>query len=370
MNEAFQPDWLSPPGATIAALLKRKKVSVRQLASVLNCSQEHAKALLSGRAVITGEIAKSLALNFGGAADFWVAREEQFREGIARLQRNGRGTASRLWLNELPISDMIKFGWIEAGNTVDSKVKSSLEFFDVSDVSVWRQRYSEVLSVVSFRTSLTYRSEPGAVLAWLRQGELLSEKIKCKQWNLPEFKKQLDSIKKLTHIKDVGRFLPILQKICAECGVALVIARAPSGCRASGATRFLSETKAMILLSFRYLTDDHFWFTFFHEAAHLILHSKNAIFIEDGSEVTEREESEANQFAADYLISPLYRKKMSQHKIGQNEILRTAAKFGISRGITVGQFQHSRLIEAEKFNWMKRRYKWSEIEPVISPGKK
>jgi hypothetical protein len=35
----------------------------------------------------------------------------------------------------------------------------------------------------------------------------------------------------------------------------------------------ISPNKAMVILSFRYLSDDHFWFTFFHEIAHLLLHN-------------------------------------------------------------------------------------------------
>jgi Zn-dependent peptidase ImmA (M78 family)/plasmid maintenance system antidote protein VapI len=366
MSETFQPDWMSAPGATIGALLQQKKISIQQFAKLMECSQETAKGLLTGRAVITGEIAQSLSKKLGGSPDFWASREEQFRQDVARLQSKGRNAASRLWLNELPISDMLRLGWIKSGQSVEDRVKACLKFFDVPNVDIWRSRYSQVLAVVSFRKSLTYRSEPGAILTWLRRGELLSEKIRCKKWNLIEFKNQLENIRKLTHIKEVQRFLPQLQKICADCGVALVIARAPKGCRASGATRFLSPSKAMILLSFRYLTDDHFWFTFFHEAAHLILHNENAIFIEDGSEATEDEEAEANNFAANFLIPDSYRVKLKQKKVGLKDILRTAAKFGISRGIVVGQLQHLQMLDTEKFNWMKRRYNWTEIERAVS----
>jgi HTH-type transcriptional regulator / antitoxin HigA len=358
----FHPDWMSAPGATIEALLSRKNITVEKFAALIECSQEQARMLLKGRAAITGEIAKLLEERVGGSTGFWAAREDQFRQDIARLQSVGENAASRLWLNELPLQDMLKFGWIKAGQSIEARLAACLNFFDVPDVNIWRHRYHEVLSVVSFRTSLTYRSEPGAVLAWLRRGELLSQKIRCKNWDAKEFRKQLANIRKLTRVKDAKRFIPELQKICADCGVALVIVRTPKGCRASGATRFLSSNKAMILLSFRHLTDDHFWFTFFHEAAHLLLHSAKAIFIEDGSEATEDEEAEANQFAGEILIPQSYRSELSRKSISKLEIMRTAVKLGISRGIVVGQLQHLQLLESDKLNWMKRRFVWREIE--------
>ncbi len=366
MTDDFQPDWMSAPGATLAQLLEDKKISIERLAKLINVSQDHARRLLTGRAVITREIAERLAKQIGGTAQFWAAREEQFRQDVARLQAKGRESAARLWLNELPVIDMLKHGWLKAGGSVEDRVKAMLKFFDVPNVDVWRRKYGPILSVVNFRTSLTYHSEPGAVLSWLRRGEILSEKISCKKWDVNKFKSQLEKIRSLTHIKDVRKFLPQLQKLCAECGVSLAIAKAPKGCKASGATRFLSPTKAMILLSFRHLTDDHFWFTFFHEAAHLILHSSQAIFIEDGSDVTEREEAQANEFAAYFLIPEDYRSEVLSKTMNEDDILRTAAKFKISRGIVVGQLQHAGLVKREDFNYLKRRYKWEDIAKAIS----
>ncbi len=57
----------------------------------------------------------------------------------------------------------------------------------------------------------------------------------------------------------------------------------------------------MIALSDRYKKDDFFWFTFFHEAAHLLLHSKKETFVDDGTD-NDLLEDEANRFAADFLI--------------------------------------------------------------------
>src|SRR6202041_81041 len=95
-----------------------------------------------------------------------------------------------------------------------------------------------------------------------------------------------------------NRFLHDLKESCAASGVAVAIVRAPNGCRASGAARVLSQEKALIQLSFRYLSDDQFWFTFFHEAGHLLLHGDRGFFVEGINTPTTREEQEANEFAA------------------------------------------------------------------------
>ena len=94
------------------------------------------------------------------------------------------------------------------------------------------------------------------------------------------FEADLPTIRRLTREKDPGQFIPRLKEACAARGVAVAIVRGPNGWRASGAARFLSPTKALIQLSFRYLSDDQFWFTFFHEAGHLLLHGKDLLFLE------------------------------------------------------------------------------------------
>ncbi|MCV7072838.1 ImmA/IrrE family metallo-endopeptidase, partial [Mycobacterium rufum] len=62
-----------------------------------------------------------------------------------------------------------------------------------------------------------------------------------------------------------------------------------------------TRPRAVIALSDRYKTEDQFWFSFFHEAGHVLLHSKKETFIDDGSESDDIEDA-ANRFAANTLI--------------------------------------------------------------------
>src|SRR6266508_1436151 len=105
---------------------------------------------------------------------------------------------------------------------------------------------------------------------------------------------------------------PELVRICATAGVAVVILDTFHGARANGATRWLSPTKALIQMSLRYRWEDIFWFSFFHEAAHILLHRKKHIFLEgigassdeDQDRESQAREEEADRFAARILIPP------------------------------------------------------------------
>ena len=131
--------------------------------------------------------------------------------------------------------------------------------------------------------------------------------------------------------------------------------------RASGATRWLSSTKALIQLSLRYKTDDHLWFSFFHEAGHILKHGKRDVFIEGTIlKMDETKEEEANIFAADYLIPKRdYLNFTRSYTLSKTNIKKFASKIQISPGIVVGRLQHDKILPMTHCNDLKVRFKWA-----------
>lgn len=350
----FQPNWASAPGNTIKEVIVNKKISISALASEMQTTSYFINELISGQSKISPAIAENLSKFLGASPEFWLKREEQYRNTLAH------NYSPETWLKELPIKDMVKLGWIK---DVADKVTECLNFFDVPDVKTWRLKYSELMQATSFRKSPTFKSDQAATVAWLRYGEITAQKMECKKWDEESFEKALHEIKTLTRKKNPKEFIPELLKACAECGVAVVVSRAPFGCRASGATKFLNNEKAMLLLSFRYLSDDHFWFTFYHEAGHIILHKSNAPIIEDSSSNMNYsdEEKEANIFAGEVLIPHELQSELFHLRGNKRNIINFAMKAGVSPGIVVGQMQHHGIIDRKYLNSFKRRYDWEEI---------
>lgn len=356
MTEAtqFLPDWACPPGVTISDILQERGQSVPEFARAMEDSVDHIQQLLVGTATIDRDVADHLAKVFGISANFWLSREAQFRDSLSRLTKNEE------WLKSLPLNDLVRFKWMRSAETAAGRIAACLEFFGVATVADWRQRYDETGPLAAFRTSSRFASSDGATLAWLRKGEIEADKLHCETWNADRFRGILPEIRNLTREKSPAAFIPALQKLCAKGGVAVVVARAPTGCRASGATRFLDGEKPLLMLSFRYLSDDHFWFTFFHEAGHLILHDKRALFLEDGDLCSGREEDEANEFAADQLVPVEYQADMKMLPVDGRAVMRFARKIGISPGIVVGQLQHLKIFDRRQLNNLKVRYAWAD----------
>ena len=355
MSESFhfQPDWATPPGATITSLLAERGWSNSDLAGSLDKTLEQVKDLLNGMMPIDEAIAYDLNKVFGASKSFWLAREDQYRESLCRIERN------KEWVNKLPTKDVVRLGWLPKAKVEDSKISAWLDFFGVSSVTDWYEQYEGSHRLVAYRASSSFDVDEGATLAWLRQGEIEASKIECKVWDKESFIDALQSIRELTTRPDPEKFLPEIRNLCAQSGVAAVFAKAPSGCRASGATKFLEKDKALLMLSGRHKLDDHFWFTFFHEAGHLVLHDTSSLFLEGSGFVSDTEEAEANQFSMDLLIPPEFQEDLKNLTLDPRSIIRFAKKIRVSPGIVLGQMQFSgQCPHNTRLNKLKIRYEW------------
>jgi HTH-type transcriptional regulator / antitoxin HigA len=285
-DNSFQADWFSKPGDTLLTLMERHELTAEALAAKLGCSNAVVRGLLSGTVAVDGNLAAALSKYVGGTPKFWQARQEKYQSALSRAAKAVPEKAGADWVKRFPRGDMAKYGWIKQPSTRDELVKAYLCYFGVNNPAEWEERYADFLKGTAFRTSQTFESKVGALSAWLRQGEIEAADLRCAEWNPNSLRKRLGEIRVFTKSKNPKYFLPQIRRICAEVGIAVVFVRAPSGCAASGATRFVNPRKAMVILSFRYLSDDHFWFTFFHEIGHLLLHKEDLTFI-DGEEAVQ-----------------------------------------------------------------------------------
>ena len=80
----FTPDWVSPPGETIADLLEEWNWTQTQLADRLGCTDLKVRQLIEGEIAISEDIAHKLAEILGSTADFWLRLEAIYRDRLAK----------------------------------------------------------------------------------------------------------------------------------------------------------------------------------------------------------------------------------------------------------------------------------------------
>lgn len=356
-DQTFEPDWVSPPGDTIADILEERGISQAEFAERSGFSKKHVNLLIKGRVPISPEAAMRLAAVLDAPPEFWLTREANYRSSLERRARYEFLKESAGWLKELPVADMVRFGWVQRFSHKGQQVAECLRFFGVASVDAWRDRYEK--PVVAFRASAKVEKKPGAVAAWIRQGERQATRFRCESFDEARFRQTLREVRRLAAERDTSRILTPLTDACAAVGVAVVLVRAPKGCPASGAARWLApKKKGLIILSLRHKTNDHLWFTFFHEAAHLLLHEKRMLFVDlEGRACEEVHEEEANKFAGDLLIPPAEAKMLRGLRTASS-VKAFAARIGIAPGIVVGRMQKEGILPWSHFNSLKVRYEW------------
>ena len=298
VRNEYLPTDVSPPGATLREVLDDRKNSQSDLATRMGRPKKTISEIINGKASITPETALELELVLGIPATFWNAREREYRAFLARLEQAKRMNRQLKWLRNFPIGALAKEGWITKHSNKQDQLKELLQFFGVASPEQWQDVFNNL--AVAFRKSSAFKSDAYSLAAWLRCGPMKAEQYQCRSFDKERFLTALREVRSLTP-SDPEVFEPEMKQVCADAGVVVTFVPQLPKSRVSGATRWLSPDKALIQLSFRYRTDVHFWFTFFHEAGHILLHGKRDVVVESGQGKGEYE-AEADKFAADCLI--------------------------------------------------------------------
>ena len=290
----YKPDFVSAPGEILQELLRERGLTQADLAERTGRPKKTINEIIHAKTAITPETALQLEHVLGVPASFWNNLESHYRESLARAEETERLAEYVDWLKGFPVAEMVKWGWIRSRKKKADKVRELLAFFGVASPAQWETVFAT--SQASFRQSTAFRINLGAVAAWLRQGELGARDIETKPFSRHAFRKALRSARTLT-TEPAEVFQPKLEEFCASAGVAVVFLPTPTGCRASGAARWLTSDKAIIQLSLRGKSDDLLWFTFFHEAGHILRHGKRRVFLDATSgkekKIAAKEEEEA-----------------------------------------------------------------------------
>lgn len=351
----YVPEVVSAPGEILEELLEEWDMTQVELAQRTGRPTKTINEIIKGKAAITTETALQFEKVFGTPARFWNNLEQNYREHLARQEEQERLADQTEWLDRFPLKEMIRRGWIRKKSDEVDQVESLLKFFGVTSPGAWRDLLRDTQA--AFRRSSAFEIDPGAIAAWLRQGEREAQRIECRDFEKEAFKEKLGAARSLTR-ESPQVFLEELPPLCAQAGVAVTFVPQMPRSRVSGATRWLSPTKALIQLSFRYKTDDHFWFTFFHECAHVLKHAKKAIFLE-GEESEGRMEEEADRFSAAFLIpDQTYRQLLDEGDLRCARLEEFAQEIGIAPGIVAGRLQHDGHIPFSRCNSLKRKLHW------------
>jgi len=335
-NTKFKPYIAIHPGEHLADILDGANMSQKELSDRIGITKETVNDIINGRNPVSPETAIKLERVFGISATFWNNLQTNYEETFARLedQRSLAGEAE-IARRYGCYNELSGYGIVKKTRDWAEKTKELMKFFQVASLGAVPNT-----EPIAFRKTHNQHISKECLAVWLRIGEVDAIKQELPEFDKAKLKELIPTFRQLT-LEKPEIFSKRLKGLCNSCGVAIVYTPYISKTYANGATRWVGNNP-LIQLSLRYKYSDIFWFTFFHELAHILKHGKKDQYIEiQNSGSTDENEKEADHFACEVLIpGKEYKEFVSQKIMTRSSALAFAQKIGISPEIIAGRLGH------------------------------
>jgi HTH-type transcriptional regulator / antitoxin HigA len=335
------------PGQLIQALLDERVWTQRVLAIILNVDESGLNKIVAGKRSLDAEMALSLSDVFGVPAERFLELQKSYDLAQARIiTKPDPGRADRaLLFGDLPVSEMIKRGWISA---TDVRNVASVEAELVRFFGVQNTHEIEILPHAAKKTDVNIATTP-AQLAWLYRVKEIAGEMIAGRYSPDTIQDAVLKLRPLLSAPEEARKAP---RILAESGVRFVIVESLPAAKIDGVCLWLNDATPVIGMSLRFDRIDNFWFVLRHELEHVIRrHGRTAAILDTelegeragiGPTVSE-EERLANEAAAEFCVP---RKSMDgfiarkSPFFAERDILGFAKTLQVHPGLVAGQLQH------------------------------
>jgi len=336
-NKKYNPDLAIHPGVTLKEELDYLGLTQVELAQRSGLSTKHISQIINEVEPVTSETAVKFELALGISADFWSNLQKNYELSVARIE------AEKKILMEIKeakkfncYNELADLGYVEKTKDWKVRTKNLLKHFALNSFSLLPG-----VEQVAFRQAAG-SFDVLSLAAWLRCGALEAKKIEVGEFDKNKIKTILPELKKLSMLPD--GFGKKLQELCASVGIAVVFIPYFKNTKVNGASRWIGG-KAVIQLNNKGSYSDIFWFTFFHEIGHILLHGIKDQFVDYNGMDKNEKEKEADVFATETLIPENeYNKLLSTGKLNAAYIASFAHLNGIGKSVVYGRLAHNNII--------------------------
>ena len=337
----------TPPGATIKEQLNDRGMSQKEFAARMNMSEKHISKLINGDVQLTPETAVRLETVLGVPAKFWNNLEAIYREKVIKAEAENAMDTDAEIAKQFPYNEMAKYGWVPVAADVKEKVIYLRKYFEVVELTLLGNE--QITRIACRRLAITEKSDL-ALMAWAQEAKIKARDIRTSSISIKRLITAMPQIREMTVLKP-KEFCPGIKKCLADCGIALVFLPHLKGSFLQGAS-FMDGNKVVVGLTVRGKDADRFWFSLFHELAHIALGH-----IEQLNGTSNADEKAADKWSEDTLITADAFEKFREEKdYSEESVVRFARKQGIAPGIVVGRMQREGMIEYRVLNNLKEKY--------------
>lgn len=334
----FTAEWALPPGTLLRAEIDARGMTQADLAARAKLTEKHVSQVMTGTVSLTPDVALAFERSLGVPARTLLLAEARYQ-----AERSRKGAFATLatyepWARRFPLADLKKKGVLRGTERGGELVDLLLRFFGVANPQAFEN--VSLAGISGFRRAQHLNVDEYATAAWLRLGEQQTAGHQLPAYDPDRLRRALSDLRHLSTGPD-GDAFGEARRILADSGVALAFVDGIKASRAWGATRWVTPTRPLIVLSDRYGYRDTLWFSLLHEVGHILHHPRRRTFVnlaDDGDDV-DGLEAEASAFAADVLVPGLYRDRLLA-ATAPDEFNALAAAADVDVSILAGQRGH------------------------------
>jgi HTH-type transcriptional regulator / antitoxin HigA len=355
-NSEWAPNWVTHPGEHLAEHIEARGWSQGEFARMTNLSPKLVSTIVGGKNPVTAETAIRLERVLGVRAYIWTGLQAKWDLHQARVDDRPADNADA-WLNRFPISELKKGKKLPDTRDKSVLLDALLALLGVGTAAAYEKKVAAL--AVHHRQSRAYESSRDHVFTWLLLGEAKARAMNLSRFDQSRFLQGIAEIRTLT-VKPPEVFGPRMKALCRASGVALILEKPLSKTCLFGSARWFDADRAIIQMSLRMKTNDHFWWTFFHEAGHITLH-RGRNFLDDKAGEGTGVEDEADEWARRQLFGTTGLSQLLSHPPkSKSDICAAAAKLGLHAGIIVGTLQHHKKLPYHHMNGLKQSFCWAD----------
>lgn len=298
MLRPFRPNYIATPGAVLEGYLESYELTQADLAAKTGLALKTVNEIVQTKAAITAETAQALEFIFGRPTKFWLQLEEVYTREVARIKEDAELEKHYAWAQGFPVKQLCAHGYIDDfGRRKCDFVRAVFRFFAVTNVTTWERWIERRMHLAYKKPDETVPVK--ALATWLQIGEIEAAKLGPVgvEFDRKKFKESIAQLVEMSKTKRPAEELKsTVTAICARAGVRVLFVDDIGKSNVLGMVRWLGKNPLM-QLSMKGKKFDNFWFTFFHEAYHILhLKKKDIVIDRDNKENTE-EEMKADAYA-------------------------------------------------------------------------
>lgn len=336
MSTATPEHLVASPGDILEEWLDERGMSQRELADRMGMSEKFISQLINGKASLTPDTAQGLELVSGVSAGTWLRIEGEHRAALKRTEVVATNDQASPFEAAL-IKVLRDLGVVTAPR--GHRGAQAVEVYQFLGVASARGLESlATRHATAFRTSPAHAPDSVATEVAIALVKAQAKLIHTEPFSADAVRDALPQLRSFTvEEPDVGARKA--RELLQQAGVALVFIPNVPRAHCNGLTLW-EAGRAVVGITDRGKREDIFWFTLFHELAHVLEEDKAGIYLHgSGANTASEIERQADAFAGEALIPASERWRMESIQ-SFDDLQIVARQLGVSPGIVIGHLRH------------------------------